>query len=94
MSQEFENDEYKLKGTLERYGVFSEELLTALDQHLDKILSCYLDQEKEREKPFSTAAICYLGMALRDAENGRCTLKDRIQDIIDGYRSTLTEEEK
>ncbi len=78
-------DEYRLRGILEEQGVYSSELLTKLDEHLDKVLTVYLKDKEGHEKAFTTAAVCYLGMALMDSRNGKCKLEDRIQEIIDGY---------
>ncbi len=78
-------DEYHLRGILEEQGVYSSELLTKLDGHLDKTLTVYLEDKDGHEKAFTTAVVCYLMCALMDSENGKCKLEDRIQEIIDGY---------
>jgi hypothetical protein len=86
MSQEFEKDEYRLKPILDKHLMYSEALLSDLDQHLDKTLTSYLDKDKEPEKHWAKVAFCYLQMALRDTVGGsREDLAERIQLIADDY---------
>ncbi len=78
-------DEYRLRGILEEQGVYSSELLTKLDEHLDKVLTVYLKDKEGHEKMFAVSVGYYLRAALMDSENSKCKLDDRIQEIIDGY---------
>ncbi len=79
-------DEYRLAEVL---GYGHMDLLEPLTAHLDKVLGVYLDNEKDHAKTHARRAYCYLSMALNASENGRCDLRERITEIIDGYQKMM-----
>lgn len=86
-SKEEIKDEYNISEVLKRHGIEDSSLLKDIDDHLDKILTVYLQDSEQQRKSVNTEWYCCLMMALMKTENcDKAVLVDRIQHIIDSCK--------
>jgi len=89
------DDEYKIKKLFAKLGIGHEtDMATIISDHFTELLNGITTDRREQERKFAMKAYCYLNTALIETEggddrNGK-NLKDRIENVVDGYNKIIT----
>ena len=82
-------DEWGLLPILEKHNASA--ALPAIEEKFNAFCTEYLDNHAGIEKAVYTKLFCFLSMALIDSEQGKCDLRERIQEITDSLNVTTDE---
>ena len=84
-------DEYEIAPILERFNIDRPNVVEAIGDHLDKVISIYLLDAKRQRDSCHTETICYLQLLLIDCagEDNASDIKDRIKKLIAEYEASL-----
>lgn len=77
-------DEWGLLEILKNHNAVG--ALTEIEDKLNKFANTYLQGSDSIKKSERNELKCYLQLALIDSENGKCTLRDRIEEIVEAIK--------
>lgn len=73
-------DEWNLLPILAKHNATA--ALPEIEEKLNAFCTAYMSDHDEIKKSTFTEMFCYLSMALIDSENGKCDLRERIEEIV------------